>query len=90
LNHIHFQWLAGALIALIVPRAVLHPCVLFSLSSSLLLWISLKCDHSPIKMMILSKLHASFFVQPQPFVVDLLAVVRGTASQGFAWLLFQS
>ena len=90
LNHIHFQLLVGALIALIVPRAVLHPCMLFYLSSSLLLWISLECDHNLIKMMILSKLHASFFVEPQPFVVDLLAVVRGMASQGFAWLLFHS
>jgi len=80
LNHIHFQLLAGALIALIVPRAVLHPCVLFSLSSSLLLGISLKCDHSPIKMMIFSELHASLFVEPQPFVADLLAVLRGMAS----------
>ena len=69
---------------------MLHPCVLFSLSSSLLLWIFLKCDHSPIKMMILSELHASFFVQPQPFVVDLLAVVRGMTSQvllGFSFSL---
>ena len=66
LNYIHFQLLAGTLIALIVPWAMLHPCVLFSLSSSLLLWIFLECDHSPIKMMILSELHASFLLSLNP------------------------